>query len=143
MTAIFILILHTFFAPPSSALDGKWTGTITQNKGGYKTSYVMELYIVQKGNKITGKSYVKSDDIYAYFEIQGSTTNDYKLITFHDTKILKEKHFDNMEWCFKNAVLKLVIQKGVHHLEGDWSGKTKTTDCVPGKIYLQRARQRA
>lgn len=143
MSWVLLLLIQIFSAPPiTKGLEGKWTGTITQNKGGFKAEYHIDLFLVQKGSTITGKSYVKSDDIYAYFEIIGSINKE-NIITFKDVKILKEKHYDNMEWCFKSAQLKYINQKGVQRLEGDWSGKTSTSDCIPGKIYLQRARERA
>ena len=46
-------------------LNGYWKGKITQEDGGYTPEYLFELFIIQKGDSITGRSYVSIDSIYA------------------------------------------------------------------------------
>ena len=53
-----LLLLSTSLLAQSSDLNGKWVGVLTQQEGGFRQKYYCELSIQQKGNKITGTTYV-------------------------------------------------------------------------------------
>lgn len=129
--------------PEADSLAGNWHGVITQNEGGYATEYQFELFLIKEGNKITGRSYVKLDEIYATMELTGELIGSTTL-SFQEVKIVDETSREGMEWCFKNGFLILKNDNGLYKLEGPWSGKTKEeSPCIPGDIVLKRISPRA
>ena len=123
-------------------MTGLWTGEITQEEGGFAPSYVVEIYIKQEGNKITGRSYVYVGKIYASFEISGDIHSDIYL-ELSDIKIVDSKANEGMEWCLKQYQMVLKRKKGTYHMEGFWKGKTSFSTCIPGKIFLTKKTPRA
>ena len=117
--------------------SGVWKGILTQDDGGFRSKYEFELYLIQDGDKITGRSYVYIDNIFAEMDLEGSLLND-NTIWFQETTIGYNKILPGMHWCLKNGKLTLKKSWSSQKLEGYWEGKTPFSDCVPGKIYLQR-----
>jgi len=85
----------------SQDISGYWKGTITQNEGGYRSEYVLELWIVQSGDSIKGKSFVFVDNIYAEMNVSGTFKNGIYL-KLQDDKIITHDELKGMEWCIKN-----------------------------------------
>ena len=123
-------------------LNGYWKGIITHEDGGYTPEYSFELFIIQKGDSITGRSYVYVDSIYAQMNIKGDV-HDGIYLELEDEEILNHEELSKMEWCIKKYQLKLEQKDNVLHLEGSWQGKTSFSTCVPGRIYLQKKIPRA
>ena len=118
-------------------ITGSWKGILTQDRGGFRSKYEFELYLKQDGDKITGRSYVYIEEIYAEFDLEGYFVDD-KTIFFQETKIGQNKILPGMQWCIKNGELELKRSGDSQKLEGYWEGHTPTNDCIPGKIFLQR-----
>lgn len=116
---------------------GNWKGILTQNDGGFRSKYEFELYLKQDGLKITGRSYVYIDDIFAEMDLEGILLDD-DTIWFQETKIGHNKILPGMQWCIKNGKLSLKKSGNSRKLEGTWEGNTPYNSCVPGKIFLQR-----
>ncbi len=134
-----LLFLSVGAQNKNSKMDvtGQWKGKITQNEGGYKTSYEFEIYLTQKGNEVTGRSYVFIDDIFAIMELKGKVKGG-KVLLLEETRIVDHKKHEDMEWCIKKAQLLLKKKDDQHKLEGFWQGKSVIGECVPGKIFLEK-----
>ncbi len=145
MKALCIFLVFGCFISVSSAQDinGYWKGIITQDEGGYKTEYVIELWILQKGDSIIGKSYTYVDDsIYAEMDVAG-TIKSGVYIYLKDVNIVEHEELQGMEWCTKTYQLLLKKLNGVLKLEGHWQGLTSFSSCIPGKVFLKRVVPRA
>lgn len=116
---------------------GSWKGILTQNEGGFRSKYEFELYLKLDGDKITGRSYVYIDDIFAEMDLEGLFLDD-QTIWFQETKLGFNKILPGMQWCIKNGKLALKRTGASWKLEGYWEGQTPLSNCVPGKIFLQR-----
>jgi hypothetical protein len=127
-------------------ISGHWEGTITRDEGGGKrTVFKMELDLVQKGKSISGTSYVHADGekrtYSANMALSGRFTQYY--LKYEETKILNYDAIPDAEWCVKKCELLYKVTKGKDAkptLEGIWEGKAGSTgDCIPGRIFLQKA----
>ncbi|MCB0568274.1 MAG: hypothetical protein KDC66_00845 [Phaeodactylibacter sp.] len=140
-------VLLFFLIPVAAAaqydFSGSWAGKLTQNEGGYTPEYDFELYLVQKGKHITGRSYVKTGRIHAVMELHGEVV-DGKWVNLTETRILDNWKYDDMDWCYKTIRLRLFTDGKRQRLEGGWSGTTGShADCVPGEISLAKQVPRA
>ena len=146
---LFSLILNTTSENPKLSnytsekidLSGHWEGTITRDEGGGKrTTYGMDLDIVQKGKNLTGVSYVHYDDgtklYHAKMEVTGKITGSY--IKYLETKLIRADSIPNAVWCVKKADLIHRVKEASPTLEGIWEGVTNIGNCVPGRIFLQK-----
>lgn len=138
----FLFILLSFSSLGQDDLSGLWKGRITQNEGGYAPNYTFEIFIKQDGDKISGRSYVFVDEIYASFDISGSIHSSIYL-ELKDSEILENKVNEGMEWCLKKYQLVFKKKEGKFHLEGFWQGKTSFSTCIPGKVFLEKQVPRA
>ena len=134
-----LLLLFSFCALPcllaqSNPFDGKWTGYLTQESGGFRPKYYFELQLEQKGNKVTGISFSSVEDIYAEMALTGIINGDE--LTLKEDKIVRYTRLEDMAWCFKRCVLKLNKKGGTWRLEGSWSGNSPFGPCIPGKVFL-------
>ena len=134
------------FAPGESSaqdkFDGLWTGTITQEEGGESIPFRFELYLKQDGDRVTGRSYVFADGIYAEMELEGDIHSDFYL-HFQELKIVDSEVHEGMEWCIKSGHLVLKRKGKTLRLEGAWRGKTSFSSCTPGKVLLEKEEDRA
>jgi hypothetical protein len=119
-------------------LSGSWKGILTQDQGGYRVKYAFEIYIIQKGNLISGRSYVSVDNIHAELEIKGEVSKDGATLRFHETRFVQFTRLENLEWCYKSALLEVRKVGKEWRLEGRWQGVASMGPCVPGKIFLTR-----
>ena len=143
MKHFFTIVLLTFgtFCMGQN-LSGTWAGSITQDEGGYRSTYEIEVYLQQKGNKIEGRSIVSVDKISAEMEVEGEVHS--KLfLQLTDTKIVSDTKLDGMEWCLKKYQLIYKEVGEIQRLEGFWQGAVSFGNCVPGKIFLRRKVPRA
>ena len=123
-------------------LTGQWKGSITQDPAKYKALYEFEVYLKQKGNIITGHSFVYVDSIHAQMTLRGELHSNV-FFRFEELEIVDYKASMGMEWCIKKGQLILKEEKGVWKLEGFWQGNTSFSECVPGKIFLEKKIPRA
>ncbi|HMO41018.1 MAG TPA: hypothetical protein PKC76_03070 [Saprospiraceae bacterium] len=126
----------------SEPFTGYWRGVITQDEGGFRPEYGMELYLIQKGDKVTGRTFVYFENVYAEMELEGEVLAG-KILQFRETKITAAKRVEGMEWCLKQAVLTLMKTGDPWRLEGAWNGATSFGPCIPGKILLRKGIPRA
>ncbi len=140
---LWLLSLLPLSAPAQYDFSGSWTGKLTQKEGGYTPEYEFELYLVQKGKKISGRSYVKTGRIHAVMELTG-TVVDGNSIRLTETRILENWKYDDMDWCYKEITLRLATDGRRRRLEGYWTGITGAQAvCIPGEIFLARQIPRA
>ncbi|MCI5082476.1 MAG: hypothetical protein MRY78_12325 [Saprospiraceae bacterium] len=144
-----LLLLLSFLILPILAfaqkpdVDGLWRGKITQNEGGFRSDYQFEIYLIQKGKKLTGRSYVYFEKAYAQMELVGRVVgkND---IVIQELKIVDFTELDGLEWCIKTFKLELIkTWSGYMQLEGDWAGATSFGPCIPGKVILKKVKPQA
>lgn len=136
------LFLASFQLVAQGEVSGYWEGELTQDEGGYRSSYKFEMFIIQQGDKITGRSYVFVDDIYAQMEIKGNLHSGL-LLMITDMNIIDDKISEGMEWCLKTYQLVRKVKAQQLILEGRWQGKTSFSSCIPGKITLRKVEPRA
>ena len=139
-------LAFALFALPLGAsaqkdFSGVWKGTLTQESGGFAPVYEFELYLKQKGNTVTGRSYVAIGSIYAVMDLKGFL--DGNTVHLTETNIVQNWKREDMEWCYKKADLTLYTSGKQMKLEGPWTGNTGQSECIPGKIYLKKEVPRA
>lgn len=132
------MAISSFAQSSAASVSGYWKGKITQDQGGIRPEYGMEIYLTQKGTKVTGRSFVYFDKVYAEMALEGEL-KDGKTLIFKESKITAYKRLDGMEWCLKGAVLNLVKSGNAWRLEGPWTGNTSFGPCIPGKIILKKS----
>lgn len=144
MKLIFLLLSILFCSAglAQQEITGSWKGKITQDAGGYTPEYAFELYLIQKDDSITGRSYVYVDSIYAEMNLSGQIHSDI-FLELKDEKILEHEELQGMEWCIKKYQLLLKQRDSTLLLEGHWQGETSFGSCVPGKIFLEKKVPRA
>jgi len=138
----FLILAFPLLLAGQTNLSGTWKGIITQDEGGYRSTYDFELVIKQDGNKITGRSFVRIDDIFATMELEGEFSAGV-IFRFQETAIVDSKKFEGLEWCVKRGQLLFKQDKEGWKLEGFWQGVTEFSTCIPGKIFLKKANPRA
>ncbi len=140
LTFLFFVLVFSSYAQNTNSknkLTGEWKGKITQNEGGIREEYNFELYLVQNGNKITGRSYAYFDDVYVIIELKGSAKSG-TVVLLEELKIVEHRKYENMEWCIKKMQLIHKYEGDEAKLEGFWQGKSAAGECIPGKIYLTK-----
>ena len=117
-------------------MSGKWTGKITQQKGGLAEEYYYEIELSLSDTKLSGKGYIKTNNNYGYFEISGNLKGN--TVKLEDIRITNENIRERAAWCIKNMQLKLIFKNGNYCLEGPWTGYSQLGNCSPGHIYLKK-----
>lgn len=123
-------------------ISGTWKGIITQNEGGFRANYDFEMVIKQEGKKITGRSYVRLDNIFCTMELEGEMGRK-GYFRFKETRMVDSKKIEGLEWCIKRGQLLLNTDDEVWKLEGFWQGDTEYSSCIPGKVFLKKSVPRA
>ena len=127
-----------YFGCLAQDISGEWNGILRQEEGGVADSYLFTLNLIQKGTQIRGTSKVtlsKNEDYFVIMKLKGKFKGD--ILTFSESKIISQKTYDGLEWCFKKSELTFTYKKGGYCLEGTWSGVTKNDqDCKSGTIQL-------
>ncbi|MBX2929837.1 MAG: hypothetical protein KF852_18530 [Saprospiraceae bacterium] len=141
-TILLVFALSAIGVAAQPNVSGLWKGSITQNQGGYRPNYDFEIYLNQKGNKISGRSYVFVDKIYAVVELSGEFTGA-NTIRIRESRIVDSKKTDGLEWCIKTYDLTFSKASGVVKLSGPWTGQTPSGPCIPGTVILTRKFARA
>jgi hypothetical protein len=122
-------------------ITGHWEGTLTRDEGGGKrTSFPMQLDVLQKKKEITGISYVGFENegkkYYAKFDLEGKINSNY--FKFLESKILNADSIPQAAWCIKKGELIYRKPKSVETLEGIWEGVSSFGSCMPGRIFLEK-----
>ncbi len=128
--------------PNTNVLTGKWEGVFTQDRNGQRVDFKAIIYFEQKGNKVTGKSYVFDGDIHAEMLLEGTLRGN-KLLRYTEIKIDKQELRPQMEWCVKKCDLSLKYIDNEWVLEGLWEGATTFGGCTPGRVFLKKPAPRA
>ncbi|HPH19824.1 MAG TPA: hypothetical protein PLE32_13640, partial [Haliscomenobacter sp.] len=97
--------------------------------------------IQQKGNKITGTTYVSVEKVHAEMAFTGEVNG--SVITFKENRIIQYSKLDDMAWCLKWGNLSLRKKGTTWFLEGMWDGQSIYGPCIPGKVFLQKEVPRA
>lgn len=135
------LLLTSWLAAQNNELSGKWVGVLTQQEGGFRQKYYCELVIQQKGNKITGTTYVSVEKVHAEMAFTGEVNG--SVIAFKENRIIQYSKLDDMAWCLKWGNLSLRKKGTTWFLEGMWDGQSIYGPCIPGKVFLQKEVPRA
>ena len=124
-------------------LTGSWKGVLTQRPEGVASEYDFELYLIQDGDKIRGRSYVTYKDYHAELEIEGEVFRD-KGLVFQETRFVSSSELDpNLIWCVKMGQMQIKQEEGVWKLDGIWQGRTDEGPCIPGEIHLVKVEPQA
>lgn len=118
-------------------ISGSWKGVVTQDEGSYRTEYEFEIYIYQKGNLITGRSYIQVEDLFCEMKIVGSF-NDGLTLKMTEVEMVNSTEQEGMSWCFKTIDLLLIKQESIWKLEGRWKGESAEKSCIPGDMLLKK-----
>lgn len=140
--ALLTYVLTIGYAQNVSDITGDWYGVLTQNSGGYKDTYNVELFLDKKGSGFTGIFVVKEKNLTSRMEVKGEWLTKSK-VKLSDVRLLEHKEPDGVNWCFKTYLLDFTITDKKPVLNGVWSGKTSTDKCVPGKVYLKKSLPKA
>lgn len=139
----FLLLLVIQFTPleQQDPFSGTWEGELT-HEGGFSEAYQFQLNLKKEGDFYTGTTVVQVEDIYAEMTLNAEALSD-QLILINDLKIKRFEIKDGMEWCVKSYQLLRSFDGDEELLQGTWQGKTSFADCIPGKVLLRRAGDRA
>lgn len=118
---------------------GYWIGKITQKEGGYRSVYDLKMDIKKVDGEYIARSLISVDDIFVVMKSTIDVKNGVFVI-MKDIEILNEKSLEGLEWCFKNY--QLIMKANGSLMEGFWHGKTKFTECIPGKVTLKKVSQK-
>jgi hypothetical protein len=142
-TFFFFLLTSAFteLYAQNANIGGLWKGTITQNSGGYRPKYDFEIFLHQKGDKISGRSYVFVENIYAVLELSGVVSGN--SIQLYESRIVDSRKTEGLEWCIKSYDLVFSSKDRNKYLNGTWKGYTNGLPCIPGNVVLVRKFSRA
>lgn len=151
---LFLLLTSLFFLLPSLSaqekelavmapliLSGKWTGKLTQEKGGIAKTYYYEVELSLNGQDIVGTGMIRAGRMFGYFNIKGKLEG--TKVTLEDIEITNEEIKERAAWCLKKMPLHFRFQDRKYKLIGPWSGVVPWRDCSPGEIELEKASIRA
>jgi hypothetical protein len=147
---VLIMLILNFYAQIEQPINevedkititGHWEGTLTRDEGGGKrTTYSMQLDLLERKKEITGTSYinyeVEEKTYYAKFEVQGKMSGTY--FKFNESKIINADSIPQAAWCIKKGELIYRKPKNIETLEGIWEGVSTLGACMPGRIFLER-----
>lgn len=139
---VFLFLNINLFAQGSQKVEGIWTGYLTQNQGGFKNKYNVKFDLKEKDGKISGFCYIEEGKLRSKMEVVGYWNNKSEL-TLNDLRLIDHKEPESIDWCMKQYNMVLKKSKNNQLIEGNWTGKTKTVECIPGKIFLSRPKSRA
>ncbi len=118
------------------AIEGKWTGHLSQSDRDYGFFYQVDM---KKGGN--GTTFIVSEDN------GGSATHLLKWrydsinsqLDLLEPKVI-EKTDDKWLWCLKHGLLDIRKETDKFIMEGAWSGPLEEKDapCAPGRIYLEK-----
>ena len=118
-------------------ISGKWKGKLTQGPGGFTSDYYFEMNLKQKGNIISGTSFISynSNQFSALMSIRGTFDGTY--FYYADSKILNQQGMtDSTAWCIKKCRFELKKVGDTYELLGNWTGQTAFGYCTPGIVRV-------
>jgi hypothetical protein len=142
IVGFFIANLSTTFAQRDT-LTGFWKGVLTVEKDEQiLAEYDVFFSFTEENDSIVGFSTIVYKNLAAKLSFKATRKND-DILEIKEINIIKADALSAGEWCVKNITLKRFFEKDKVVWRGEWTGKTSFSDCVPGKIYLKKAVQRA
>ncbi len=124
-------------------ISGVWTGTLSQNQGGYAEQYDFFLHLEQKGKRVIGRAKVGVKEVQAEFSVIGTKQANGTWL-FQEGELIVSQKPEFLEWCAKGYHLRLDYgPKGLLLLSGPWWGTATSGPCIPGNIRLQRKKDQA
>ena len=135
-----ILVYTSCLAAQSidSLITGYWSGELTQVDGGFIPTYIFSMNITVDGDKVTGQAIVSTrDTLTATMDFTG-TIHKGGYLNIKETNLVEGSKMTTYEWCLKQYSLYFRTKEDDHYLVGFWTGVSKTSTCVPGKIKLKR-----
>ena len=144
---LILLLIFVFVSSPAQNLDslisGYWSGELTQAEGGFIPSYIFEMYININGEEVTGQAIVSTNDTLTATMNFSGTIHKGGYLSLKETDIIEGSKMTTYEWCLKQYSLYIKPKEDDYYLVGFWTGVSKSSTCVPGKIKLKRRRNRA
>ncbi len=116
-----------------TSVAGTWSGVLTQEAGGVRSTYGFLLELRQNGSNVVGYSVIVIVETkeYGVMNVIGTVSED--SLEFHETGVLDQKRPGGRGlWCIKSGIL--VYDKNHLSLDGQWSA----WGCPPGTIHLTR-----
>ncbi len=142
LTSFFIVNLSSAFAQRDT-LSGLWEGILTvENDEKILSRYHIFFSFSEENGSITGASTIVYQEFSAKLSFSATLKNK-ETLEIKELEIVKADTLPSGEWCVKNITMKRFFEKNKVIWRGEWKGKTSFSDCLPGKIYLIRAAQRA
>lgn len=136
---VLYLFLHVGFAYAQD-ISGKWVGVLRQNPGGLTAEYYFEMNLKQRGDIITGTSFIamgKSREITGLMSIRGTFDGTY--FYYKDIKVLNQKGLaDEADWCIKKCTFQFSEVDGNYVFTGHWTGNSRFGYCSPGTIKVAK-----
>ncbi|MBX2841424.1 MAG: OmpA family protein [Flammeovirgaceae bacterium] len=135
-------LFNTCIVYSQEALNGEWTGYLTQHIMGSVSESPLVLNIALAGDKISGIAYIEASEfltISAKMDFKGYLQGD--SIIIQEDKILEGDVLgDGIGWCIKRLVLKLETSENGYQLVGRWSGIEDGSNkkCIPGEVLLEK-----
>lgn len=143
-TLIFMFI-NTNWCFGQQEILGAWEGELTvEQDNKVLSTYKIMIYVEQNGKKITASSWLVYQEYKANIALKGDYNEKTNVLTLEDASTIEADELPNKgEWCKKIMYLHYFNERNVERLEGNWSGNTSFSTCTPGKIILQRIKDRA
>jgi len=122
-------------------LVGSWSGNLSQNEGGYLDDYHFEIYLIEKQDQYTGRTYVSAAGVEGVMSVSGVLRGN--ILYLEEGKLLYSRKPSDLSWCFKRMQLRIFKKAGEWQMEGPWQGQSAYGNCLPGWIALKRVTPRA
>lgn len=124
-------------------VTGIWKGYFVQNTlGYYEDRYKFEMQIEQLANSgISGVTYsYKTTVFYGKANLSGLYTNNTKVLTVTETKLLEVKVEGESEACLMTCYLEYSKMGDLETLTGTYTSRNMRNngDCGSGKVYLEK-----
>lgn len=144
---LYLSLLLLLFANLSFAqrlnISGYWQGKMNHYENGKLVELDIEIYLVQDGKYLIGKSSIYDQNMLEERDLKGKVYRDLSMdindILFHEIK-----NTNKLESCAKNYQFLIEERFGeAIKLEGWWQGKKDMSTCEKGLITLTKVEPRS
>lgn len=125
----------------SRVLPGQWVGKLTQDEGGYRSTYDFEIYLIERNGRYYGRTYVWTEGVYGEMRFTGRLHGD--ILHLEESEVIYSRKPASLSWCLKTLQLRLSQSRTGWLLEGPWQGESGFGPCIPGYVVLSRVAPRA
>lgn len=133
-------LLAILAALPAAALaqtpevSGTWKGVLTQDPGGTRGRFELEMVLEQEGDEVRGTSRISipGTEFYGVMELRGRIRGD--VLVFEEAETMDDHPEPDTRWCVKRGELEIRITPRASVLSGPWTAP----ECSPGTIRLTR-----